>query len=441
MTATQGMRGPGADFDPAGILTGDAERDRRNVGIVLAMVQELYGPLELGMVLRHALDRAIEVTGAQRAIVLTEDEDGGGLTVRMGRTADGADLPDGERFSRTVVNKVWDSSESFLTIDAADQSAAALGQSILDLRLLSIMAAPLPTKDGGNLGVLYVDSTVQTKEFNKADFQVFKAIGGLVAVAVENAWLREQEKEKERMARDLAVARDIQHSLLPKQLPELERFDLAAVGRPCEETSGDYYDCIRLPSGQVALVVGDVSGHGLGSALYMVSTRALLHSLLRTHPGPLQVIESLNAFLERDMPDSAFMSMFLGILDPDTGRLQYVSAGHNPPLLLRQNGTVELLGKTGPVLSILAPAPYTLSDPIQLDSGDSLVLYTDGFFEAHDEANEIYGEDRFGDSARRHAEATPEAEGMLQGMLADLMTFVGSRPLDDDVTALVVRSL
>ena len=430
-----------ADFDATGILTGDADRDRRNVGIVLSMVQELYGPLELDMVLRHALDRAIEVTGAQRAIVLTEDADSGSPGVRMGRAAEGHDLAAGERFSRTVVNKVWDSSESFLTIDAADQSAAALGQSILDLRLLSIMAAPLPTKDGGNLGVLYVDSTVQTKEFNKADFQVFKAIGGLVAVAVENAWLREQEKEKERMARELAVARDIQHSLLPKQLPDLPRFDIAAVGRPCEETSGDYYDCIRLPSGQVALVVGDVSGHGLGPALYMVSTRALLHSLLRTHPGPLQVIESLNAFLERDMPDNAFMSMFLGILDPDEGRLQYVSAGHNPPLLLRANGAIERLGNTGPVLSIMAPAPYTLSEPISINAGDSLVLYTDGFFEAHDEANEIYGEERFENSARRHADASQNAEEMLGGMLADLMTFVGSRPLDDDVTALILRGL
>jgi sigma-B regulation protein RsbU (phosphoserine phosphatase) len=419
------------------ILTGDPEKDRRNVGILLESVEGLYGPRELDELMRSAVDRAIQVTGAERGMLLLEDA-GGRLDTRVARNARGEDLPLRERYSRTVVDKVWSSGEPSLTMDTADQLPTSLSESIVALRLLSVMAVPLPVK-GSNLGVLYVDSTAKVKEFTQSDFSVFQALGGLIALAVENARLLAEKEEQERLKRELLAAQQIQQHLLPAQLPQPAGFELAARGRPCDETSGDYYDVIPHGAGRYALVVGDVSGHGLGPALLMASTRALLHSSLHTHPGPLEVMRSVNAFLERDMPDNAFMSLFLGDLDPATRRMRYVSAGHNPPLLLHADGRIEELGRTGPVLGILEDAPFRLSPERDLVRGDVLLLYTDGIFEAHDARGEMYGEERLRRSLVARAAGDASAQAVLEGVLGDLTAFVGEQPLDDDVTCLVMR--
>ncbi len=228
-------------------------------------------------------------------------------------------------------------------------------------------------------------------------------------------------------------------SLFPTDIVNPDGYQIAAVGRPCEEVSGDYYDVIPMTNGRIALVVGDVSGHGLGPSIFMAQTRALIHSLLATHPGPAQVMESLNAFLERDMPVQSFMTLFLAVLDPAARRLEYVSAGHNPPLVVRNGGVVEELKANGPLLGVVAPGNYAVADPVVLEDGDVVLLYTDGIFEAHNPANEIYGEDRLRDSLVKHVGNGSDADDVLNGVLADLLTFCEGRPNDDDVTSLVVR--
>jgi sigma-B regulation protein RsbU (phosphoserine phosphatase) len=419
-------------------LTGDPARDRRNVGILLDSVEELYGPHGLDELIRSAVDRAIEVTGAERGIVLLESPTGD-IEARVARDSEGNDLDPGLKYSRTVVSKVWKSGESSLTMDTADQHQS-LSDSILALRLLSVMAVPLLVK-GGMVGVLYVDSTAKVKEFTQSDFSVFRALGGLTALAVENARLLAEKAEQERLKRELLAAKQIQQGLLPSQLPRPDGFDLAGRGQPCDETSGDYYDVIPYGESRYALVVGDVSGHGLGPALLMASTRALVHASLHRADDLVEVVEGVNLFLERDTPDNAFMSFFLGSLHPPTRELRYVSAGHNPPLLLRADGEVSELTRTGPVLGILAEAPYTLSDPIALQAGDVLMLYTDGIFEAQDEAGEMYGEERLRASLIERARGGAAAGEILDGVLGDLAAFVGDQPLDDDVTCLVIRSV
>jgi len=325
-------------------------------------------------------------------------------------------------------------------MDTADQQPVSLSGSILALRLVSVMAVPMLTK-GRSLGVLYVDSTAKVREFTPSDLSVLKALAGLVALAVEHARLNAEKAEQERLKRDMLIAQEIQQRLLPTDLPQPAGFELAGVGRACDETSGDYYDVIPMHGDALALVIGDVSGHGLGPALLMASTRALIHSALRLQPGPLEVIEGVNAFLERDMPDNAFMSLFLAALHPETAEFRYVSAGHNPPFLLRADGRLEELERTGPVLGVVASATYGLSDPIRLASGDVLMLYTDGIYEAHDTEGEMYGEERLRDSLVRRTSGGASAEDVLAGVLADLDAFVGEQRLEDDVTVLVVRKL
>lgn len=420
-------------------LTGDTEKDRRNVEILLDSVEELYGPRSLDELMRRAVDRAIRVTGAERGLLLLADADGV-LTTRVARAATREDLPLETRYSGTVVNKVWNSSQASLTMDTADEHSGALSDSILAMRLLSVMGVPLPYK-GGSLGVLYVDSTAKVKEFTQSDFSVFQALGGLIALAVQNARLLAEKTEQERIKRELMVAQQIQQRLLPSDLPQPEGYEVAATNWPCDETSGDYYDAIPYGDGRVALVVGDVSGHGLGPALIMASTRAQLHASLAVEPDLVRVMTNVNRFLERDIPENAFMSFFLGSLDPAARTFQYVSAGHNPPYLRTPDGVVHHLGKTGPVLGVMEDAPYGESASHTLTPGMVLMLYTDGIYEAKGPDGEMYDEHRLEASFAAHAAAGGNAQSVLDGVLADLQSFVGDAAFDDDVTCLVLRVL
>jgi len=420
-------------------LTGDREKDQRNVAILLESVEGFYerqGEVEL---IRSAVDRALLVTGAECGILLLATEEGG-VEPRMVRGRADAELPLDTPYSRSVVTRVWESGEASVTLDVADAEAIDMTKSIDAMQLLSVMGVPMPVQ-GRNAGVLYVHSTQAARAFTPSDLSLFQALGGLLALALENARLMAKHEEQQRMKRDLLVAQKIQQELMPEVLPQPAGFDLAGICRPCEETSGDYYDVIRVGEDRFALVVGDVSGHGLGPALVMASTRALLHATVAPLPDPVDVIRSVNDYLERDTPDDMFMSMFLGSLDPVGRVLRYVSAGHNPPFLLRPDGRLEELGNTGPALGIFAGVSHRVSEPIALEPGAVLMLYTDGLFEAHDPDDKLYGEDRLRASFQRHAQSASSAQAIVDGVYGDLLEFVRERVLDDDVTCLVVRSL
>jgi phosphoserine phosphatase RsbU/P len=409
-------------------LTGDRARDQRNVDLLLGAVEELYGSADHETLLRRAVDRAILVTGAQRGVLLLAGSDGV-LRVRVARDVHGKELGLSLRYSRSVADQVWKTGAPHVTIDT--QGTRTIAGSITDLRLLSVLAVPLASKDR-SIGVLYVDSTAAVKEFTEGDRAVFEALAVLVSVAHEQARLTTK-------AAEVDVARKIQESMLPRALKPPAGFELAALARPCVDTSGDYYDVIPLADGTLALVVGDVAGHGLGAALFMTSARALLRTLLRASKEPVAAFEAMNAYLVRDMPDESFMSLFVGLLDPKTSTLRWVSAGHNAPLLLRAAGGIEELPRTGPVLGVYAEATYGLADPVRLAPGDSLLLYTDGLFEAWGDDGVLWGEDRMRAAFEAHAATSSSAAAVLEGVFADLKAHVGSKPMDDDVTCLLLR--
>lgn len=419
------------------LLTGDRARDERNVEALLKALAGLHGRGDLDALVRSAVDGAILVTGAQRGVLLLPLPDGS-LGVRTARDRAGADLPPTLRYSGSVAKKVWTTGQPSLTMDAEGSAAGALGRSILDLRLLSILAVPLRAKDRP-IGVLYVDSTATAKEFTVGDRAVFEALAGIVAVAIEQARLAAEEAEGKRLQAEVEVARKIQSSQQPTRVQAPPGFQIVAEGRPCVETSGDYHDAIPLSDGTLALVVGDVSGHGLGAAIFMTSARAVLRSILPVRADPLEAVDGLNAYLCRDMPEGSFMSLFVGILDPKARTLTWVNAGHNAPIRVRRGREPEELGPTGPVLGVIPGFAYRRQGPMALEPGDAVFLFTDGLVEARDRGSNLYGEERLTASLSAHALAHPDASGILSGVLTDLATFVGTRPMDDDLTCMVLR--
>jgi sigma-B regulation protein RsbU (phosphoserine phosphatase) len=444
---------------PDSFLTGDGPRDQRNVDVLLGAVKELAASTDLDAIIRRMVDGAIEVTGAQRGALLLPDARGA-LAVRLARSRDRRDLPSDLRYSRGVVGKVWSTGKPYLTTDFEGPQAADLGQSVLDLRLLSILAVPLVARDRA-IGVLYVDSTATAKEFTQGEQSVFSALAGIASVALERARLAVEEAEKkrlevsvdlerarraaeeaERLRLQLAVeaARNVQQSLAPRDLSVPAGFEVAGIGLPLEETSGDYHDLLRLEDGAFALVVGDVSYHGIGSALHMVAARAVLRARLRTATDLTRAMAALNDFLCADLQPDQYMSLFVAVVDPATRAVRWASAGHNPPRLWRAAGPAEELERTGPVLGVVPGATYGVGGPRVMTPGDALFLFTDGLFEAQNAADEVWGEESLCASIDRHAAARPGAGDLLEAVLAEHRAFVGGARRRDDVTALVLRA-
>ena len=419
-------------------LTGDREKDQRNVEVLLESVEEMYARHSAEDRIRSAVDRALLVTGAEVGILLLPDE-AGMLRPHVARGSDGA-LPLSEPYSSTVVDRVWGTGRPFVMEDFAESSAMGdLGASIPHMRLLSVMGVALPV-EGRSVGVLYVHSTKAVRSFGDSDLSVLQALGGMIGQALAAARSRAAEEEKQRMIRELKLAQRVQQGFLPEVLPQPPGFDVAGIGLPCEETSGDYYDVVPLADGQFAFVVGDVSGHGLAPALVMASTRALLHGILASTVDPVAAMVHANQFLERDTRDEVFMTMVIACLDPATGTLRYVSAGHGPLLRFTAGAAVEELVGRGTALGITADARYEAADTGALGSGGALMLYTDGIYEARNEEDELYGEERVHASFGRHAAAAGSAQEILDRVLEDLRQFVGTRRLDDDVTCVVLRA-
>jgi sigma-B regulation protein RsbU (phosphoserine phosphatase) len=433
-----GVTVPGDDGHDrlSGFLTGDAVRDSRNVTILLQTIAAVNSNLELETLIVNVVDLTLELTGAERGILLLYEGDQ--LKVRMARDSRRKNLPPNPVYSHSVPAEVAKKGKAICLLDAASSGNLNLGQSIADLKLLTVMCVPLRVKDR-IIGVLYVDSHATSKEFSNSDLTLLKALAYQVAITLDNARLLEHYVEKQRIQQGLFIARDIQRSLLPAGPLAVPGFDIHGVSVGCEETSGDYYDYIRMGEDRVGLVVGDVAGHGIGAALFMATARALLRAFLYANSDPVVTLGNLNDFLSEDMETGRFMTLFYGDLDIKTRTLRYVRAGHNAPLLYRrETDTFEELEAPGVALGMVRGFRFRSSEAIQIAPGDMLFLYTDGIIETMDEKKEQYGIERVADLLRKNRDRP--AREICASLQASVDSFANHAPPQDDLTMIVARA-
>ena len=308
----------------------------------------------------------------------------------------------------------------------------------LGFRTRSILCAPIRNRDGRIVGVFQLLNR-RVGHFEQSDVEYLDALSIHAALAIENAVLHKSSIEKERQDREIKVAQDIQRALLPANSDlEVGAFRIAGRNELCEDASGDYYDFIELEDGRVVIAVGDVSGHGLGSALVMASARAFLRAFTKTVPELAHGMTMMNDFLSRDMTNGKFMSLFVGILDPRTSILSWSSAGHNPPMHYRAATKDFLrLDATCPVLGVVQGVPFDRGEDVKIAKGDVLLLYTDGATEAPSPTGELFGEDRLEDVIKRAA--GEDVHGMLDAVSRAITKWTGGAPNRDDITLLAVR--
>lgn len=237
---------------------------------------------------------------------------------------------------------------------------------------------------------------------------------------------------------EMADAAAIQRAMLPQPLPQdrLGRADLFAAMRPAREVGGDFYDAFFVDADRLAFTVGDVSGKGVPASLFMAVCQTTLRMALREEAHDIGgALERANALLEAENGAGMFATFFGAVIDLSDGHVRYCNCGHNPPLILRGDGRVEVLPMGGIALGIMSPASYRTRE-LRLDAGERMVLFTDGLTEAHDAEGELFEDERLKHAFARHHEK--DAKAMVEAVFAEIAAFSAGAPQHDDLTCLAL---
>lgn len=300
-----------------------------------------------------------------------------------------------------------------------------------------LICAPLKTEQQ-LLGVILLVGQ-RPLRYDAHHLKLLNTIALQVGPALEIARLYQVAVEKGRLEQELRQAYEVQASLIPRQTPAIEGWAFAGRWQPARELSGDYYDFIALEDGCVGLVTGDVADKGMPSSLFMVFTRSAVRSSVAYFDSPAASIAQANKLVAQESQDGLFVTLVYGRLDPATGQVIYVNAGHNPALLFEcASGKIHELRNTGIPLGILPGSTYR-QEEIQLRQGDFLLFYTDGVTEAVNESYEEFGTVRLFELIKKHRKRT--AEEMAASIETAVLEFTGDRPLFDDLTFLVVKRI
>jgi serine phosphatase RsbU (regulator of sigma subunit) len=336
--------------------------------------------------------------------------------------------------SRAILDTVLNDCTSVITADAAMDPRFAARESIIALAVHSAMAVPLFDNERV-LGVLYADTSDFTVTYGQEQLEILTLLGNMAAVKITNARLLETEQASQRMAQELATATRIQQNLLPDAPENLRGWECTARLVTCFEVGGDLYDFHLRPDGKLVFVVGDVSGKGMGAALLMSSVLSSARVLYDAEPEVGALVRRLNTVVHRSVDSGHFVTLFLGELDLESGRLTYVNAGHNAPLLLGKSGLTELVAEGVP-LAVLPDFDYR-SRTIELEPGVLFTLFTDGIPEA------LHGEEFFGDERLREALAglasRANLEEVANGVVEKVEGFLAGQRRSDDITLVMLR--
>ncbi len=301
----------------------------------------------------------------------------------------------------------------------------------------NLLAAPLLAEDGRLLGVLQVMNRAG-EGCDECDEDLLATLARHVVVALDRAQVVEQIHRQQALRASLQVAREIQRGFMPQKLPRIERYEAASWWFPNEAVGGDYCDLIPLKDGRHALVIADVSGHGLGPSLLMASVRAALHALVLEHTAPEVLLNLLDRSLRGSLTDGRFITMVLAVLDPKDNSLEYANAGHAPALHYEAaTGEFFALEPTGMPLGVLDRPEYPQGWPIEMEVGDLIVLGTDGIVEAMDSDQRQFGLHRLEQLVREAARRPVEEIMHLVGSQVEAH-YQGEHP-PDDLTLLAIR--
>lgn len=419
-----------------------AATDERHPGDRLALLyrlsQNFNSSLDMNEVLNRVIDEVIAILHAERGFIMLLGPEGSQMfSVARGLEGRTIDQPQSQ-ISQSVVQKVVSEGLPILTSDAQTDSRFNMRQSVMLLGLRSVLCVPLKVKDEIK-GVVYADNRFEVGIFMPADLELLSAIASIAAIAVENARLYQMAVEQGRMQRELQMAREMQTTFLPQEVPQVHGWQFASRWHPAREVAGDYFDFIPVGANTIGLVIADVTDKGAPAALFMVFSNSIVRGSVHPSIAPADAMASANRLICAKSPNAMFVSLVYAQLDLSSGQTTYVNAGHNMPLYYhRAEDRLHSLGRTGMVMGIEPETPYT-QQTLVLEPGDFLFLYTDGLTDAIDAQGREFGVQRLEEMLRetRHA-SVDEAINRLEDAIFE---HSGDATPFDDITLLMVKRI
>ncbi len=415
--------------------TEELARQNRILGILTDVIAELINHRPLDELFALILRLLFKAIGAERGAILLLEGDPPAPVIKAARSPYGQPIT---KVSRSIARHVLEERVSLLIPNVLENAAFKGQQSIMATGIRSAVCAPLrfESQETGEtvIGLVYLDTRDVSHSFDEDDLRLLTALANVAAAKIENVRLLEESLEKRRMEQDMQVAAEIQRGLLPDGAPEVPGYGVTGINQPCRTVGGDYYD-FALEGENLLLALGDVSGKGTGAALLMTVLRAAV----RAHWGLPDLSEAasrINRTVFENTPPGKYITFFFARLDPATGRLLYVNAGHNPPLLLRADGRLETLRDGGMALGFFDTVSYDLGQA-ELQPGDSLVIYSDGVTETWNAAGDEWGEE--GLSRALAAAGGLDAASLQERLLEEVESFEEGAKATDDRTLVVLR--
>ena len=390
----------------------------------------------LDEVLAIVLDSALDVTGAERGFILMPDDTGElALTIARGRGR--IALPSAQT-SRRIPDEVFATGKDRIVTDLQDDAHAPFHMGTVALGIRHVLCTPLNvTSYGGSttpkrIGVLYLDSRERGYLQNVG---LLHALAAEAAVVIENARLYREVVDKERAEQELRIAAGIQQALMPLTEFTCPVAELAAITTPCRSVGGDFFDYVARDDGSLSFALGDVAGKGTSAALLTAVVQGLFAAEAEMTGEPSNVIARMNRGLCRRAVAARFVTAFYGQIST-SHTLRYCNAGHNPPFLFTATGP-QRLDVGGPVIGLFDSAAYTTGE-VEFNSGDLLVVFSDGVSEAENANGEEFGDERLAAciASVRHDPTTVVREKVQ----AAVREFCGAIPARDDVTVMALKS-
>jgi serine phosphatase RsbU (regulator of sigma subunit) len=417
----------------------DTTRQFRNLHTLLEVSKAMAREVRLDNLLQVIMEKTTEIMEADRSSLFLYDESrnelwskiaqglelkeirfplGVGIAGDVAKTCKTANIPDAHQDPR--FNPDFDKQTNY--------------------RTRSVLCLPLLNTDGKLVGVIQSLNKKNREVFDEEDESLLEALAAHAVVALERARLTEAYVEKQRMEEALKLAHEIQMSILPKifpPFPQRSEFDLYAMIEPAREVGGDFYDFFLTEDDHLCFAIGDVSGKGVPASLFMAVTKTLLRVIATRVRRPEAVLAELNNELYRDNEIGMFVTIFYGVLNIQTGVVEYSNGGHNPPYILSTQGAIVPVDNPGGMaLGVRANAPYR-AKRIQLRTGESLFLYTDGLTEAMDRADNLFSERRLQQCLQEVSRATPLE--LIRGAVSAVKRFATGAEQSDDITALAIQ--
>jgi sigma-B regulation protein RsbU (phosphoserine phosphatase) len=405
---------------------------------LLALISKVGITLLASATLNETLEQIVslvfEAVPADRCLIMMRDAGTTELKVAVARLRDRVGDVGEIRVSRNVLEEVVMRGKSVLTSDAQQDPRFASGTVVLQ-GVRSVLSVPLGVEEKV-FGIIYADSPIAEGRFTEDHLKVLTTLASVAAIRVENARLIEARVDQQRLERELELASEIQQRFQPTAPPTVPGYELQGISFPCYEIGGDYYDFIQRDDGRLVVALGDVSGKGTAAALLMSSLHAAIHAQASSHDSLVDMICAVNRYLADNIPANRFVTLFCAELDPDSGALSFLNAGHNPPLIIHSAGTVEQLASGGLPLGIKADADYR-EGRTQLQHGDVLVIYSDGVTEATSPTGEEFGPTRLYEVVSRNIDAS--AAGIRDRIESALTKFAQGTRAADDITLVIVK--